>query len=371
MPYALRVTTLAFSMAIGAFAMDAAAARPTVTGTSRATAQTASAAPATALSPKARGEMTRQFVLRWGGYVQRVYRVPVGVWSKRMVPTFASVDGANFRDALARNTFEGAMAALSGSGHRLDDEAVITKLAMSRGKAQPVLGAAAADLVYTPVQPCRIADTRNTADGPIAAGSSRDFVAVNQPNYTAQGGSATDCGLLGVTAAAVAVNLTAVAPDRPGYATAYPFGTARPLAASVNYGAGQFVNNGIIVQVPSPLTTSDFSLYSYGEAHYVVDVVGYFAAPQATALDCTGTFASQNVAANDIFDIELPGCAAGYRLTGAGCRTAGFDEASWGINGLFRTSASAPLGAYCSGKNNTNGTITVQGTAQCCRVPGR
>ena len=24
--------------------------------------------------------MTRQFVLRWGGYVQRVYRVPVGVF---------------------------------------------------------------------------------------------------------------------------------------------------------------------------------------------------------------------------------------------------------------------------------------------------
>ena len=371
MPYALRVTTLAFSMAIGAFAMDAAAARPTVTGTSRATAQTASAAPATALSPKARGEMTRQFVLRWGGYVQRVYRVPVGVWSKRMVPTFASVDSANLRAALTRNTFEGAMAALSGTGHRLDDETVITKLAMSRGKAQPVLGAAAADLVYTPVQPCRIADTRNTAEGPIAAGSSRDFVAVNQPNYTAQGGSATDCGLLGVTAAAVAVNLTAVLPDRPGYATAYPFGTTRPLAASVNYGANQVVNNGSIVQVPSPLTTSDFSVYSYGEAHYVIDVVGYFAAPQATALECTGTFASQNVAANDIFDIELPGCAAGYRLTGAGCRTAGFDEASWGINGLFRTSASAPLAAYCSGKNNTSGTITVQGTAQCCRVPGR
>ena len=373
MPHALRVTTLALSMAIGAFAMDAAA-RPAVTGTTRSTARTApvaSAAPATALTPKARGEMTRQFVLRWGGYVQRVYRVPVGVWSKRMVPTFASVDSTNFRTALSRNTFEGAMAALSGSGHRLGDEAVITKLAMSRGKASPVLGAAAADLVYTPIQPCRIVDTRNTVDGPIAADGSRDFVAINQANYTAQGGSATDCGLLGVTAAAVAVNLTAVVPDRPGYATAYPFGTAKPLAASVNYATGQVINNGIIMPIPSPLTTSDFSLYSYGQSHYVVDIVGYFATPEATELECTSTFVTQNVAANDIFDMEIPSCPTGYHVTGAGCRTSGFDEASWGINGLYRASASDPLGAFCSGRNNTNGIISVQGTAECCRVPGR
>ena len=370
MHHALRLTTLALSMAIGAFAMDATA-RPAATGTSRPTARSASVAPAAPLSPKARGEMTRQFVLRWGGYVQRVYRVPVGVWSKRMVPSFATVDAANFRAALARNTFEGAMAALSGGGHRLGDDAVITRLAMTRGKALPVLGAAAGDLVYTPIQPCRIVDTRSSIEGPISANASRDFVAVNQANYTGQGGSATDCGLLGVHAAAVAVNLTAVTPDRPGYATAYPFGTPRPLAASVNYGTGQNINNGIIVQIPSPLTTSDFSLYSFGEAHYVIDVVGYFAAPEATELECTSTFVTENVAANDIFDIEIPSCPTGYHVTGAGCRTPGFDEASWGINGLYRASATDPLGAFCSGRNNTNGVISVQGTAECCRVPGR
>lgn len=369
MSHAIRFAAVGLALAIGTLVTDASAAR--VTGATGTRVTQPATAPL-ALTPKARGEMTRQFVLRWGGYVQRVYRVPVGTWAKRMVADFASADPANFRAALARDTFEGAMAALNGTGHRFDDEAAITRLAKlpAGAKALPAPAPGSTDLVYTPIQPCRILDTRNTAAGAIVADGSRDFVSINQSDYTAQGGSASDCGTLGVHAAAVAINLTAVAPDRAGYATVYPYGTAKPLASSVNYGVGEHVNNGIIVQIPSPLTTSDFTLYTYGTAHYVADIVGYFAAAPAVALDCTETYVSQNVPGNTPFDIQIPNCPTGYRITGAGCRTLNPSEADWAINGLLRA-APGQMQGFCSGLNTTAGTIAVQGTAQCCRVPGR
>lgn len=369
MAITMKCTAAVLSLGFGMLAMNAGAQQVSGTTGTRVTGGV-KAENSGALTPGQRGELTRQFVKKWGAYVQRVYNVPVGVWSQRMVPNFVSADSGNFRNAMKRDTFEGAMAALSGKGQQLSDDRVITKFAaMKSAGDQPVLGALSSDLVYTPIQPCRILDTRNTVAGPITANSTRSFVSINQANFTAQGGSATDCGTLGLTASAVAVNLTAVLPSGAGYATVFPFGTTQPLAASVNYTAGAIVNNGIITQIPSPLTASDFTIYTFAQADYVADIVGYFAPPQATALDCTSTFVSQNVSANGVFDIQIPACAAGYTVTGAGCRTPGFRQAGWAINGLFRSGSN--VNTFCSGDNLTAGTITVEGTAQCCRVPGR
>ena len=54
------------------------------------------------------------------------------------------------------------------------------------------LGDSQADLVYTPLTPCRIIDTR-VAGGAIAAGATRDFL-VTGTSFASQGGSATGCG---------------------------------------------------------------------------------------------------------------------------------------------------------------------------------
>lgn len=330
------------------------------------------------LSPQARAQLTRQLVRKWGHYVQRVYNVPVRDWAQRMVPNFVSADSTNFRKALARDTFEGAMSELAGTGTRLSDAAVIDRMAKAAtgqgGRLATVdakaIGSLNGDLVYTPLQPCRIVDTR-VAGGAIAANGSRSFKAVNSASFTAQGGSATNCGTLGLAASAVALNVVAVTPSSGGYATVFPFGTSQPLASSVNYTAGAVVNTAIISAIPNPLQASDFTVYTFAQAHYVIDIVGYFAPPVATGLECTGTFVSQSVAASSPFDIQIPNCPAGYTLTGAGCRTQGLNQADWAINGLNRTSAGAALTAFCSGVNTTPGTITVQGTTSCCRIPGR
>ena len=98
------------------------------------------------LTPSQRGAMARAYVLKWGGYVQQVYRVPVGVWANRMVPTFAYADADNFRNALKRTTYEGASAALSGVGSRLSDDQVIDT--MARARLSPSLTA-----MYTRLSP--------------------------------------------------------------------------------------------------------------------------------------------------------------------------------------------------------------------------
>lgn len=324
-----------------------------------------------ALSPEQRGELARQLVLKWGNYVSRVYDVPVHTWSARMVPNFASADPTNLRNALKRDTFEGAMLELSGSGQRVADADVVDRMARaSLDKSMPdgmvaaagkTLGALSNDLVYTPIQPCRIVDTRSVAAGAIAANGTRNFLAINASNFTSQGGSSTNCGTLGLNATAVAINLTAVAPAIAGYATAYPYGTTRPGTASVNYSAGAIVNNALIVQIPNPLGSFDFTIYTFAQSHYVADIVGYFAPPVATALQCVDTANTiVSVAAGGTQNAVAPACAAGYTQTATNC-----ESQTWQMPFVYFKNG------VCSAQNNSSGAAELRASRTCCRVPGR
>ena len=234
MPLLFRTLPLLLAIAPGLCA-HAQATRAPGQPSSRA-AQTTPAASGAYASPKERAELTRRFVSKWSAYVQRVYGVQAGTWARRIGPTLGTVDGDNLRNALSRDTFEGAMAELGGDGSRMTDAQARTKLAAMGG--EKTLGALGNDLVYTPIAPCRILDTRNMAAGAVAAGSTRSFIGINASNFSSQGGSATNCGTLGLSATALALNVTAVTPNGAGYATIYPFGTTQPLASSVKRLAG-------------------------------------------------------------------------------------------------------------------------------------
>ncbi|MES2671108.1 MAG: hypothetical protein V4673_11905 [Pseudomonadota bacterium] len=353
------------ALALVAFAASASAQSPG--GHAPGERLNRAAASSAQISPTERGQLTRQFVNKWGNYVQRVYSVPVGTWSQRMVSNFVSADASNFRNALKRDTFEGAMAELTGTGHRLSDEAVISKLASldtgsSKSRATvKTLGALGNDLVYTPVAPCRILDTRNVAAGAIAANGTRNFVAFGVSSFASQGGSATNCGVNPLAATAVAINLTAVTPATAGYATAYPFGSAQPVAASINYAAGAIVNNALIVQTPNPIASFDFTVYTFAQSHYVADIVGYFAPPVATALQCVETTKTVvNIAANGTANAVAPACAAGYTQTATNC-----EASDWLVPFVFFN------GGTCSARNNSAGAQDIRASRTCCRVPGR
>lgn len=331
-------------------------------------AAVAEAGPAT---PAERGALIRRFVLKWGGYAERVYGVDVGVWSRRMVPTFARGDADNLREALRRDTFEGALAALGGVGHRVGDDRIIDGLAAAArgtparqipaiGKA---LGALGEDLVYTPIQPCRIVDTRN-AGGAIAAGQARSFKAAGNGSYANQGGSAGNCGMQSETPSAVALNVTAVVPAQAGYATIFPYATVRPDTASVNYAASAIVNSAIIAKVPNPALAFDFSIHTFAESDYVVDIVGYFAPPRATALACVDSaLATVTIGAGATGQVTAPACAAGYTATQLDC-----ESGSWFMPIVF---SSLRGGGVCGARNNGTTGAVLTAARRCCRVPGR
>jgi hypothetical protein len=131
-------------------------------------------------------------------------------------------------------------------------------------------GATQSDLVYTPVTPCRIIDTR-LGGGPIAAGSTRDFIVSGI------------CGVPFGPATAAVINLVAVGPAGAGDLRIAPFGTAIPGASIINYTSGLNLANGPAVKICNPNTTTcsfDITIQAdVSSTDLVADVLGYFAVP--------------------------------------------------------------------------------------------
>lgn len=324
----------------------------------------------TSITPQQRGELARQFVLKWGLHAERTYRVPVGIWARRMVSSLIAADGQTLRAALHAPGFDDALATLASP------TTGVSGIPGNRTMARPVravgndtkqFGLTDQNLTFTPVAPCRILDTR-LAGGPIPANGTRSFRAaptVNTDTFTAQGGSATNCNVAGLGATAVAINLTVVTPNTAGYATVYPFQTSLPLAASVNYTAGSVVNNSVIVRIPSPQTSSDFSLYTFAQAHFVADIVGVFSPPSTTPLQCTtvaGT--SAVIPANAVTAVNGPDCPSDYTRTATLCQ----GSPGFGYAGVSLVSSAS---GSCHWDNATANSVRVVANSQCCRVPGR
>jgi hypothetical protein len=127
---------------------------------------------------------------------------------------------------------------------------------------------------YVPLSPSRILDTRSNG-GPIGPAATRSLQ-INGP----QGVS----GIPGLaTATAVVVNVTVTGGTTGGYLTAFPGGTAQPLASNLNFTKGETVPNLAIVQLGP---TGALSFYnSSGSTQVIVDLQGYFTA----AGDTTGS----------------------------------------------------------------------------------
>ena len=258
-----------------------------------------------------------------------------------------------------------ALMEIIASGRR--EPTVVTQQIQDRPTAN-LLGDVAADLVYTPVTPCRIADTR-VSGGAIGGNSTRTFD-LDGSNLAAQGGSGTGCAIPFGAARAAALTITVTGPQGAGYFTAWGLG-AQPFAAAITYAAGQTTSNTTIVP-DVPGGGNDFALYTSTTADAVIDIVGYFAAPVATALDCT-TVASALIAVpvNSWTAIDAV-CPAGRTATGGGYDT---NDGTLGYPGVWLTTRPGASDGFNGWRtwvdNQTNGARSIQTFASCCRVPGR
>lgn len=121
--------------------------------------------------------------------------------------------------------------------------------------------------LYT-VTPCRLIDTRGatgTWGGPsLAAGSDRTFPITGQ--------CAIPAG-----ARAISVNVAVTRPTTgPGFLTLYPGGAPLPLAATINYSAGQTRAGNAIVKLGAAGDLAVRCGQGSGTADLVLDVSGYF-----------------------------------------------------------------------------------------------
>ncbi len=142
------------------------------------------------------------------------------------------------------------------------------------------------NLLFNPVVPCRIVDTRNWEK--LEAGVPRPIYAANQ-GYGAQGGHEADCGIPYGGTKAVMVNVTTTQWDGRGSINAWPYDpskTEQPLASIANFGpvtGMSAIANAMSLAICDTRQSVDdcaggdlFFQANGSGTHLVIDVVGYY-----------------------------------------------------------------------------------------------
>jgi hypothetical protein len=226
---------------------------------------------------------------------------------------------------------------------------------MSRASAK-ALGSATSDLVYTPLTPCRLVDTRGFGapfqGGPFAPNERRAYV----PN----GNCAIP--LSGVTTLLMTVITQNLTPNSGGYLAILPPGA--PVTGIVdifNITPWSAANTAVATG-----SAGQFDVFvNSANPHVVIDVVGYFAPPQGGAV--TSITAGTGLSGGTITSTGTVAIATAYQLpqactigqvaqsNGAGSWSCATPASGGTVTGV---SASAPLAS--SGGNTPN--ISLSGT---------
>ncbi|MEO8739000.1 MAG: PASTA domain-containing protein [Casimicrobiaceae bacterium] len=235
-------------------------------------------------------------------------------------------------------------------------------------------------LVYKPLEPCRIMDTRSATfgsgvQGPIAGNTLYGipgFITTGQ-NWAQYGGAAaSDCGLTnppGGSIHAVAIVATILNPNFDAYLGISDVNSLSTVLSNValNYTHGQGLSTMYIV--PQIVTNNIYFALPAGlSAQLIFDVVGYQVVDDATALQCT-TQASAPVSiagSGGSGSATSPACSASYTLTAGSC-----DSTSVMMSVAQDKATGASTTWFCAAINRGGTPANLTATATCCRVPGR
>ncbi len=141
------------------------------------------------------------------------------------------------------------------------------------GVAQQVGAGPSVASTFTPITPCRLADTRpapdlvGTRSTPLSAGETAVF---------AVWGTNGNC-TIPTTATGVAMNATAVGPTSAGFVTIFPADASRPLTSNLNFVAGSPPTpNQVTVGLSDAGAIRAYNLS--GSVALIIDIVGYYSA---------------------------------------------------------------------------------------------
>jgi hypothetical protein len=246
---------------------------------------------------------------------------------------------------------------------------------LAPGAIPNMIGDTGADLVFTPVTPCRIVDTRFATGGWAGkvGPNSGNWYSVNLADYSAQGGFAGSCGIpTSFNPSGVVLNVTSTGQTGLGNLRVVDCGGGLPTVSLVNYTPGVNLANATATRSAlscglGPGGDNDIYIHSAVSASdVVVDIMGYFAPPEATALECVTTAANaENVAAGANFGVFPPACPTGYTQVSVGCRAVTYNTANWAIINYYSG------GGSCWGTNTTGSAHNYEARGRCCRLPGR
>ncbi len=198
-------------------------------------------------------------------------------WQEEMLDALYKADNEKLLAVYQQHDYDSVVSILTG-------EPATSKLDSSSINIANVIGDADKDLVYTPLSPCRIIDTRLGGGGKLPKGGSRSF-SING-NTSAQGGR-PNCGVPdGVSEPPAAVlNVTVSKGDGNGYIIAWPAGTGRPNASIINFRTNQDIANTSVLTTSVIAGVNEISFFTSQSTHLIVDVMGYFSKPSASPLE--------------------------------------------------------------------------------------
>ena len=232
-----------------------------------------------------------------------------------------------------------------------------------------LIGSVTYDLVFIPITPCRILDTR--AGASLKAGVTYSY------SYDSGNTGAGNCsvhlqipGLPAFYPAAEAINVTMDETAFSGFAVGsylsiFPQG-ASSGSSFMNFGPGQIIANAGIVTLNAG--NGQFSILTSANANVIVDVYGVFMPPQATVLDChDNTPVTATLPAYGYYRLTSNACETGYTATGGNC----YGGDPGGSIYLQESSRTGGDKWYCHWNSKNGGNQTIYASARCCRVPGR
>jgi hypothetical protein len=129
------------------------------------------------------------------------------------------------------------------------------------------------ELAFYPLTPCRVMDTRGSP-GPLGGPSLAGGLIRKVPVLSSA------CGVP-AGARAYSLNLTAVPHGALGYLSAWPGGKPQPVVSTLNAFTGQVTANAAVIEAGPD---GSINLYASNDTDVLVDINGYFAAPEPGGL---------------------------------------------------------------------------------------
>ncbi len=298
-------------------------------------------------------------------------------WEQELTAALNSAPADKLLAARKARTYEEVGAALFGAWQGPELQI------LAPGDAPAAFGSTSTDLVFTPLTPCRIIDTRFAAGGfagRIGPNAGKAFQ-VNISNFSLQGGRNGACGIpTSLEVSGVVINVASTDQTGSGHLRVIQAGGGIPTAAVVNYSSGVNISNTVLAR-SGVVAGNDIYIYSgVSASHVVVDLMGYFAAPNRTRPDNYVAYSSTvNVGNNLNGTIYSPTCLFGFRLSGGG-----HIIDSWANNVTLISSrpVDGATSGYVNGtnladrwvvqvRNYSGASRPVRAFAVCIRVPGR